>query len=189
MLLTHTLPPPFLLPSWRARQLVLKLQRACLSDSTSGKRLIRKFKPKRPKLPNSPQLSLFDELFPEEKKSGRDDKQSKVDKLPPFQFDHNLERSWRGFRDSPTPVPGKWRTENGGDAKKLPHPTPQIEQEDEKKRREAAVLVLNSASKRLEESDFFRVGHKGVHIQGWTTGLIKGMDGVRCDHAVKLSWY
>lgn len=99
-----------------------------------------------------------------------------MDKLPPFQFDHNIDKIRGGFGDGPPLVASNWKTENGGGITKLPRSGTKIEQEDEKKRREAAVLVLNSASKRLEESDFFRIGHKGVHIQGWTTGIIKGMD-------------
>jgi hypothetical protein len=43
-----------------------------------------------------------------------------------------------------------------------------------KQRREASVLVLNCAPSSLAESDFFRLGPKGNHIQGWTSGIIKG---------------
>lgn len=43
------------------------------------------------------------------------------------------------------------------------------------RRREASVLVLNSTTKTLEESDFFRVGPRGGHIEGWTSGIMKGM--------------
>lgn len=188
MLLTRALPPAFLLPSWGARQLAQKLQRACLSESASRNPLtIRKFKPKRTKRPKSPQVSLFDELFPEEKNPRRDDKELEVDKLPPFQFDHSVEKQRAGFTKPPL-VAGKGATESDGHAEKHSHPATQSEHDDEKRRREAAVLVLNSASKRLEESDFFRIGHKGVHIQGWTTGIIKGMDCVLYNKIAKLSW-
>lgn len=148
-----------------------------MSDSTSGKPLkIRKVKPKQSKSSKPPQLSLFEELFPEEKDTKKDSQESKVDKLPPFQFDGSFERKWRRTGEGQPFLSDKWTTRRRDDAEKLPPPTAQNEQQDEKRRREAVVLVLSSASKRLEESDFFRIGHKGTHIQGWTTGIIKGMD-------------
>ena len=162
--------------------MALKLQRACLSDSTTGNPLkIRKVKPKPPKQSKPQRLSLFHELFPEQKDSREDDKESKVDKLPPFQFDTGFEQTFRKTRERPPVVGSRWTTDKGDDAAKRPPPIRQNELEDQKRRREPAVLVLNSASKRLEESDFFRIGHKGTHIQGWTTGIIKGMDDKLCD--------
>jgi hypothetical protein len=50
-----------------------------------------------------------------------------------------------------------------------------VDPEEEKQRQEASVLVLNCAGKTLEESDFFRLSPKGEHIEGWTSGIIKGM--------------
>jgi hypothetical protein len=186
----RALPPSFLLPSWGARQLALNLQRACMSDSASGKPVnIRKVRPTRSKQSKSPRSSLFDELFPEEKDSEKDGKESKVDKLPPFQFDHGFERNWGRIRQRRPTCVGNWKIEKGDDAEEAPPPTPQSEQEGEKRRREAAVLVLNSASKRLEESDFFRIGHKGTHIQGWTTGIIKGTDCICYRLCSKSFWF
>ena len=49
------------------------------------------------------------------------------------------------------------------------------EEEDAVQRREASVLILNCASKTLEESDFFRLSPKGEHIEGWTSGIIKSV--------------
>ena len=167
--------------------MALKLQRVCLSDSTSGNRpKSRKIKPKHPKQSKLQRPSLFDELFPEEKDSREDDKELKVDKLPPFQFDTTSERPWGRIGERPPVVAGRWTTDKDEDAAKQPTPTPQSEQEDRKKRRKAAVLVLNSASKRLEESDFFRIGHKGTHIQGWTTGIIKGMSYKLCGKIILI---
>jgi hypothetical protein len=140
--------------------------------------------PKPPKAASPSQLSLFDELFPEEKESGKD-REAKLDKLPPFQFDGSFERKARSIRERPplaeNPTDSKYHY-----ARDLPPPTAHTEREDGKRRREAAVLVLNSASKRLEESDFFRIGHKGIHIQGWTTGIIKGMDFTSSQFPIKL---
>ncbi|KAK1766804.1 hypothetical protein QBC33DRAFT_540283 [Phialemonium atrogriseum] len=36
-----------------------------------------------------------------------------------------------------------------------------------------AVLVLNSASKSLLESDFYRLGRQGQHLDGWASGIVK----------------
>lgn len=38
-----------------------------------------------------------------------------------------------------------------------------------------AILELNSASKSLLESDFYRLGHQGQHLHGWASGIVKGM--------------
>jgi hypothetical protein len=106
--------------------------------------------------------------------------ETKVDKLPPFQFDTSLEKAWGQAGERTPATEGRRTIANNDKIGKKPHPIPPDEQEDQERRREAAVLVLNGASKRLEESDFFRVGQKGTHIQGWTTGIIKGMGLVRC---------
>jgi hypothetical protein len=36
------------------------------------------------------------------------------------------------------------------------------------------LLILNACSTNLEESDFFRLGPRGEHIEGWTSGIVKG---------------
>jgi len=37
------------------------------------------------------------------------------------------------------------------------------------------VLVINSVSRSLVESDFYRLSPQGQHMEGWTSGLTKGM--------------
>lgn len=37
------------------------------------------------------------------------------------------------------------------------------------------VLVLNAASKNLAETDFYRIARQGRHVDGWATGLVKGI--------------
>lgn len=181
MLLTRALPPSFLLPSRGARQLAQKLQRACISDSASGSSpKPRRIRTRQRQLkPQGP--SLFDKLFPEEKETVIDDKTPKVDKLPPFQFDSDFEKVnpevlWGKVGEATSSAPAAELTTVDANVEEKVPLIAHDEQEDRRKRREAAVLVLNSASKRLEESDFFRIGHKGTHIQGWTTGIIKGID-------------
>ena len=54
-------------------------------------------------------------------------------------------------------------------------PEKQKEDESRASRRRASVLVLQGCSKTLEESDFYRVGPKGNHLESWTSGILKGM--------------
>lgn len=41
--------------------------------------------------------------------------------------------------------------------------------------RAACMLVLSAASKNLMESDFLRLGVKGRHVEGWVSGILKGI--------------
>jgi hypothetical protein len=41
--------------------------------------------------------------------------------------------------------------------------------------RHPAVLLIAALPKNLEESDFFYLSPKGEHIEGWRSGLIKGI--------------
>lgn len=40
---------------------------------------------------------------------------------------------------------------------------------------ERTILVLNSASPNLLESDFYRLANQGRHVDGWAVGISKGM--------------
>jgi len=46
------------------------------------------------------------------------------------------------------------------------------EKQWERHKGKASVVLLNCASKTLEESDFFRVSPRGEHIEGWTRSII-----------------
>ncbi|KAF3350092.1 hypothetical protein VdG2_01907 [Verticillium dahliae VDG2] len=37
-----------------------------------------------------------------------------------------------------------------------------------------AMLILSNASKHLAEADFYRIGRKGEHLQGWNTTIKRG---------------
>lgn len=199
MLLTR-LPPQFLLPAWNARQLVALQQRAYKSDDNG---FFRKTKsdvipmPKNKAQTPAPEsesrnvqsdqkpsvISLFEELFPEESETKRRaaerreeaERREQSERLPAFEWwktgqrdmnehvnrDAKSKKRKNGFRkEQPSGYQSLRRTEEGGSRSWT--------------REEPSILVLNSAAKTLEESDFFRLGPKGEHIEGWTSGIIKG---------------
>jgi len=176
MLLTRLLPPQFLLPAWSARQLHHVLQRAQKSDGASPKRK-KSFKAFSRKL----EPSLFEELFPEESTPrSQAEPNEKVEKLPTFEWAEELR-----------PSIGKNRLREKDPIYSIPQPSSQVpehpkskpalqfnlEGERQRQRNDISVLVLNCASKTLEESDFFRLSPKGEHIEGWTSGIIKVIPG------------
>jgi len=202
MLLTR-LPPQFLLPAWSVRQLVSLQQRAYKSDDRGFYRSTKSDVIPKPKnklqsptpspAPPAPHatdkksgfLSLFEELFPEESKTQsraadrreEAERREQSERLPAFQWwetgqkdtiehvdkDAGLskkdKRSKKKLQESR--YPSLRRTEEGGSRNWA--------------KQEPSVLILNSATKTLEESDFFRLGPKGEHIEGWTSGIIKGI--------------
>jgi hypothetical protein len=126
-----------------------------------------KAKPKRTK----PSASLFEELFPEESETKKGSERKMVEKLPAFEWDDAPEIDWnetveslaegrKNHFETPT-APTQTGMQIPGEVKRAV-------------RSELSVLVLSCASKTLEESDFFRLGSKGQHIEGWTSGIIKG---------------
>jgi hypothetical protein len=114
--------------------------------------------------------TLFEELFPEETKYVTTSANTKLsDKLPSF--------AWQMDRQKIRQRQKALRMET---SRSVPLYTDDISPSLEssvdvrKQRREASVVVLNCAPGTLAESDFFRLGPKGNHIQGWTKGIIKG---------------
>ena len=164
MLLTRSLPPQFLLPAWGTRPLYKALQRAYSSDERN--------RPKWPSPPPSPQTnSLFDQLFPEER-SEEDDERGSKSRLPAFEWDE----PGFVFRE---PAIRKEQMEHKhrlGPLRQLLQDQGKPSHEDQWDRHTETshVLILNCASKTLEESDFFRVSPRGDHIEGWTRGILKG---------------
>ena len=147
--------------------------------------------PEQPKTHRSESLSLFDELFPEESQArSKQEKAAEkiLDTLPAFK--------WNSTNSAPSATDGRERER---EERRVKHKTiPQREDpvredqvqclptrlnirhlRDDLGREAGAValpslLVLNACSKNLEESDFFRLGSRGEHIQGWASGIIKG---------------
>ncbi|KAE9370645.1 hypothetical protein N431DRAFT_468675 [Stipitochalara longipes BDJ] len=138
-------------------------------------------------------ISLFDELFPEESQArSRRERaaEKRLDKLPAFK--------WNSRKSAPIVTDSR---EQARAARRLKY-TSVPEREDPKAEEKAkytpirkdkftlehlqadlgrepelaalpSVLVLNACSMNLEESDFFRLGPKGNHIEGWTSGILK----------------
>jgi hypothetical protein len=148
--------------------------------------------PEQPKTHRSKSLSLFDELFPEESqaRSKREKAAEKrLDKLPAFIWNstnsapsatdrRKREREERRVKHKTIPQRGELVR-----AEQVQYPPTRLNIQrlrDDLGREAGAVtlpslLVLNACSKNLEESDFFRLSSRGEHIQGWASGIIKGM--------------
>ncbi|PQE24271.1 hypothetical protein CJF31_00002507 [Rutstroemia sp. NJR-2017a BVV2] len=203
MLSARALPPPFLLPSWTARQLaaVFTQQRRTVYRTPSHGRSKSNHKNKNKgveglfgprkeeyKVPRAAApKSLFEELFPEERVEVKSEdkptpkKRKQLDKLPTFQWQEDtLSQSPGGLREQQQRELKREQAQWGMSVEPLhlsPATLERIRQLEEQERREASVLVLGSASKTLEESDFFRLSPKGQHIEGWTSGIIKIIPG------------
>lgn len=178
MLLTRSLPPQFLLPAWGTRNLYQVFLRAYGTDEAFRSRSNRRVKKGR-RLAKPP-LSLYEELFPEERKKASKAPES-IDTLPPFQWDEGLGNSSglgerpkeeeRDQRESHSTARHQNETLSFKDQEVIPH-----DHLWAKHKASTSVLILNCASKTLEESDFFRVSPRGEHIEGWTRSIIKGRE-------------
>jgi hypothetical protein len=135
----------------------------------------------------APPKSLFEELFPEERAVVNNEvkptpKQTKqLDKLPTFEWQETaMPQSAVDLREQRQRELEREQAEWGtsvGRRGLSPVMLERMREVEEQERREASVLVLSSASKTLEESDFFRLSPKGQHIEGWTSGIIKSTFG------------
>ena len=126
-----------------------------------------KARPKRTK----PPASLFEELFPEESDNTKESEKKIVEKLPAFEWDDAPKMDWNETVESLAEQRKNWfemPTASKQTGLQIP------EEVTRAVRSEVSVLVLSCASKTLEESDFFRLGSKGQHIEGWTSGIVKG---------------
>lgn len=176
---TRLLPPQFLLPSWTPLQLQLlqvtqRQKRNAHNISSHSTPAPAKPSPRHKK---SPTPSLFETLFPEDayarKRSAR-----RLDKLPAFEWNVDLPPSplqtRHGNRDVDHP-PG-----NGLGSLKNLRNVPIFSERTEggmskKSNKKPSVLLLSALTKTLEESDFFRLSPRGEHIEGWSSGIIKGI--------------
>ena len=118
--------------------------------------------------------SLFDELFPEESEAAKQSEKKFVDKLPAFEWHDASELDWKDTAEKAAKSKRHWidevalATPNPTSVEKMAPPAAQ------QTKSELGLLLLKCASKTLEESDFFRLGSKGQHIEGWTSGILKG---------------
>lgn len=115
------------------------------------------------------QLSLFEELFPElqlQENAKQKAALDRLEQLPAFNWkredisDPHLERR-RANVFKPEPI----------DTTETPSKYAPLQDQP-------AVLVLRGCSSSLEESDFFRQGPRGQHIEGWTNGIVKGTSAI-----------
>jgi hypothetical protein len=108
--------------------------------------------------------SLFEELFPEEGKAAKESEKTDTDVLPAFAWHEGPIVDIKETVDTMPPISTNSNTTALHTAATVKRAA----------RSELGLLVLSCASKTLEESDFFRLGSKGEHIEGWTSGIIKG---------------
>ncbi len=111
-------------------------------------------------------ISLFDDLFPEESRARQEQQKEAEDmleKLPAFHYD--VKPQAVGIEEAK-----RLREEELGRI------VPFIDQQQIRDLTAVtqSVLVLKACSKTLEESDFFRLGPKGAHIEGWIGQILKG---------------
>ncbi|KAH8601653.1 hypothetical protein B0O99DRAFT_196904 [Bisporella sp. PMI_857] len=137
--------------------------------------------------------SLFEMLFPEEKKPSFLPKPPrKTEKLKPFQWNAGLVPPGRLFTKLPK------TNQDIADFSKMEVESPTQDIEEAKARlgheakafgNDLRVLLLTGASANLAESDFFRATPKGEHIEGWTTGIVKVIQGRDANTLKPLSHY
>lgn len=109
--------------------------------------------------PQKHQLSLFEELFPEEidnHKSHQVGSRSKEEPIPRLPLP-NVDEVDRPYQDD--------RTE--GQVQHDGIPREDFMERDSLRQWNLAVLVIRRASKSLVESDFRRIAPKGQHIDDW----------------------
>jgi hypothetical protein len=132
-------------------------------------------------------LSLFEELFPEELKIRSEAirlAEDRLEKLPAFawelntEFEETVKVDREKKREKHRVIPKREDTRsisrNDGFITLAQHVQTQRQDAVKDHRHEPSVVVLSGVSKTLEESDFFRLGPRGNHIEGWTSGILKG---------------
>jgi hypothetical protein len=146
------------------------------NSATKGQRALNGI-PKPRTERTKPTTSLFDELFPDEKLESLSKQSGKktIDKLPPFEWHDAPVIGWKQTVEKVVEEKKNWVStkpldENPSNRLQTTTTTPAGSQ----RKSELGLLVLSCASKTLEESDFFRLGSKGQHIEGWTSGILKG---------------
>ncbi|POS87111.1 hypothetical protein EPUL_000839 [Erysiphe pulchra] len=133
-----------------------------------------------PSLESSDSRSLFDELFPEELLKQERARQKRaivnVETLPIFNWTP-MKNKRKKFSSQNFNSLHDTKNEN----KTGEDNTSTICVTNEKKNEtllslfheDMSILCLSGCSNSLEESDFFRIGSKGEHIETWTNGIIK----------------
>ena len=119
-------------------------------------------------------ISLYEEFFPEHKEISTPSPGPKKMVIQPFEWNKGLIGRWDHFNtkaglEKYPPVKTEINVSNAPDSEAY-----EVERAYQDIL-QPVVVVLDGASPNLEESDFFRITPKGTHIEGWTSGIIKGM--------------
>ena len=124
--------------------------------------------------------SLYEELFPEEEGASVSPSPPRKIVIKPFEWNKGLVGRWDHFNSKAglekyPPIETQITVFNAAHSR-------QYEVEADRDTLKPVVVVLDGASPNLEESDFFRITPKGAHIEGWTSGILKGSvtNSVRC---------
>jgi hypothetical protein len=75
-----------------------------------------------------------------------------------------------------------WKEDLGPEAEDVEVLTPPADQKELLLKKMEAGLLISCLSKTLEETDFFRLGPKGDHIENWTSGITRGESISTHDH-------
>lgn len=113
--------------------------------------------------------SLYDELFPEENEKAKVRNEYAVvrmETLPIFKW--NPKKSSKKSSNKLVDLAQKYPEENRN------RTFPEYNQDIDLATKSFSILSLDASSCSLEESDFFRLGPKGEHIERWATGIAKG---------------
>lgn len=118
----------------------------------------------------SPQ-SLFEELFPDEARNARKRRNTASKRHTKLPQEFAWAKSWPTIAIHP---------ETASHPSTPPYREPMSSNANPavaKQRRDAHVLALSSASPNLAPSDFLRLSPKGIHIDGWHSGILKIIPG------------
>jgi len=145
-----------------------KIQRAVSADMKDAHEKLN--------VSRQPPKTLYEELFPEEKEASvpsSPQPQSKI-VIKPFEWNKGLVGRWDHFNtkeglEKYPPVETEIAVSGAPDFDPY-----EVEQAYQNVLQPVAV-ALEGVSPNLEESDFFRITPKGAHIEGWTSGIIKGI--------------
>jgi hypothetical protein len=162
MLLRRLPRPQSVWPVWTVRSTIGVEQRAAKSTGKPARRRNE-----------SSNISLFEELFPEEAKASREGKGARKTNGGRLELKDDHLREFRQV-DGKRPSPSSGREPEQRDQRDVQAAKGEFEAS---RRRAASVLVLSTASKSLSLSDFLRLSPKGQHIDGWASGIIKVIPG------------
>lgn len=130
--------------------------------------------------PETDTETLFDIFFPSKRAKNHGDQsnaEAKLEKLPVFQWKSTSKDKTRSKKNNLSDDQKESLTLNLSTTK----PT----RSELLAPAKCGVLYLTACSGTLEESDFFRLGLKGKHIEGWKNGIVRVIP-VRHEHTLQF---